>query len=68
MAEPSTNAVPSTGCPANGSSEVGVKIRTVAWASSPPGNTNTVSDRFISRASRCIISSLIPRASVNTAT
>ena len=31
-------------------------------------NTNTVSDRFISRAARCMISSLSPVASVNTAT
>ena len=48
---------------------VGVKIRTrrCAWGSSGL-NTNTVSDRFISRAARCMVSALRPEASVNTAT
>jgi hypothetical protein len=53
------------GCPANGISKLGVKIRTRASARSL-GSTNVVSDRFIWRASACIRASLRPRASVNT--
>ena len=34
---PSTNAVPSTGWPANGSSVAGVKIRSRAWPSASGG-------------------------------
>ena len=69
-AAPRTNAVPSVGCPANGISTVGVKMRMRASASSPSsgGSTNTVSDRLSSRAARCIVSPLSPAASVKTAT
>src|ERR1700681_1691532 len=42
---PRTKAVPTLGCPANGSSSVGVKIRTLAvFAGSLGGNTNVTSE------------------------
>ena len=63
----STNALPSVGCPANGSSVAGVKIRIRASPPAAGGSTNTVSDRFISLATRCILSGDSPPASVNTA-
>ena len=63
-----TNAVPSVGWPANGSSTDGVKIRKRAWPSCSGGRTNVVSERFSSRARRCISSVSRPRASVKTAT
>ena len=63
----STNAVPSVGCPANGSSVAGVKIRIRACPSLSGGSTKTVSERFISRASLCICSVSRPRPSVKTA-
>ena len=59
--------MPSVGCPANGSSTAGVKIRIRACPPDSGGSTKTVSDRFSSRASRCISSSSSPRASVKTA-
>lgn len=51
----SSTAVPTVGCPANGSSTAGVKMRSFrvpasVWA----GSTKTVSDRFNSAAMRCI--------------
>ena len=65
---PSTNAVPSVGCPANGSSVPGVKIRIRTSASSAcGGSTKTVSEKFISFASACIVSGSRSRASVKTA-
>ena len=65
---PSTNAVPSVGWPANGSSTAGVKILMRTSASSfEGGRTNTVSERFVSFASACIVSSSRSRASVKTA-
>ncbi len=64
----STWAVPSVGCPANGSSMRGVKIRTFrVCRESPGGNTNTVSERAISRAMACISAAVSPFASGNTA-
>ena len=63
----STNALPSTGCPANGSSLNGVKIRIRACPPCAAGYTNTVSDKFISRAIACSSFSGMSRASVNTA-
>ena len=51
----STQAVPSVGCPAKGSSCAGVKMRTSARSSSS-ASTNVVSERFISRAMSCICS------------
>ena len=65
---PSTNAVPSTGWPAKGSSVAGVKIRTRAPPRPRRGSTNTVSDRLSSRAARCMSSPLEAGAVVNTAT
>src|SRR3954462_2088269 len=64
---PSTKAVPSVGWPANGTSAVGGKIRMRACPSPSGGSTKTVSDRFVSRARRCISSSPSPRPSVKTA-
>ena len=50
---PSTNAAPSVGCPANGSSAAGVKIRIRTSASSAcGGSTNTVSEKLISLRER----------------
>ena len=63
----STNAVPSTGCPANGSSVRGVKILIRTSPSPSAGSTNTVSEKLISRASACIVCESSSRASVNTA-
>ncbi len=51
-----TNAVPSVGCPANGSSAAGVKIR-IAYRSPPLSVTNVVSENPISFASACIVAS-----------
>ena len=51
---PSRTPVPRTGWPANGSSLVGVKIRMRASPPSRAGSRNTVSERFSSRARRCI--------------
>ena len=53
--ERQTCAVPSVGCPANGISKVGVKIRTRALALLE-GRMNVVSDRLNCRASACIVS------------
>ena len=65
---PSTKAAPSVGCPAKGSSAAGVKMRMRTSAPSAcGGSTKTVSDRFVSRASRCIVSESRSRASVKTA-
>jgi hypothetical protein len=64
---PSTKAAPSTGCPANGSSLPGVKIRIRACPPASARNTNTVSEKLISFASNGSIASGIARASVNTA-
>ena len=61
-----TCAVPSVGWPANGISNVGVKMRTRALARSE-GRTKVVSDRLNCSASACIVASSIPRASSNTA-
>ena len=58
---------PSTGCPAKVSSSAGVKIRTRTSAGCSAGRKNTVSDRFSSRAVRCITSTPRPRPSGNTA-
>src|SRR6267378_6528898 len=63
----STNALPSTGWPANGSSLNGVKIRSRACPPLAAGYTNTVSEKFISRAIGCNSFSGTSRASVNTA-
>src|SRR5262245_29026724 len=63
----STNALPSTGCPANGSSLNGVKIRIRAWPPAAAGYTKTVSEKFISRAIGCRSVSGMRRASVKTA-
>jgi hypothetical protein len=65
-AVPITNAVPRTGCPANGISFAGVKMR---MRTSPPcsgGRTKTVSAKFISLARLCICSAENSRASVKT--
>jgi len=45
--------VPIDGCPANGSSVVGVKIRT-SYDPSPVTTGNVVSDSFISSATACM--------------
>ena len=67
-ARASTNAVPSIGCPANGSSSAGVKIRIRTCPSAGRADRRRPSrERFISRASGCSCSSGISRASVKTA-
>ena len=58
--------MPSVGCPANGSSCAGVKMRMRTCPSPSFGSTNTVSEKFISFASRCISPSGTSRASVKT--
>lgn len=65
---PSAIAVPSNGCPAKGSSFTGVKIRT--WWSPPclGVRTKVLSERFISRAMRCICSPDRSSAPKKTAT
>ncbi len=64
----STKLVPTVGCPAKGSSRVGVKMRTPAASEARvAGTTKTVSERFISRAIFCIVTSSRPEASGNTA-
>ncbi len=63
----STNADPRTGWPAKGSSLAGVKIRMRACPPLSGGKTNTVSERFISRARTCMVSSSTSRPSVKTA-
>lgn len=60
-------AVPRTGCPANGNSLAGVKIRTRASAPAAGGSTNTVSLNPISSASGCRRSSGIAAPSVKIA-
>src|SRR3989442_12690734 len=62
-----TKALPSTGCPANGSSLNGVKIRILACPPLSAGYTKTVSEKFISRAIGCRRCSGTSRASVKTA-
>src|SRR2546428_11257706 len=62
-----TKALPSTGCPANGSSLNGVKIRILACPPLSAGYTKTVSEKFIPRAIGCSRFSGTSRASVNTA-
>ena len=59
--------MPRTGCPANGSSTLGVKIRIRTSPSPSAGSTKTVSENPISSASACIVSASTSRASVNTA-
>jgi len=64
----STNAAPSVGWPANGSSADGVKMRILTSASAVvAGSTKTDSERFVSRASACMSASPRSRASVKTA-
>ena len=64
----STHVVPTVGCPAIGSSRLGVKIltRRAAWADSA-AITNVDSLKFISCASSCISPALSVAASVKTA-
>jgi len=64
----SATATPTVGCPANASSLRGVKMRTEAvWVSVFGDCTKTVSERFSSRAIRCIWSSSSPSAWRTTA-
>ena len=64
----STNAAPSVGWPANGSSAPGVKIRSFrVLAGLSAGNTNTVSERLSSRAIACINLASSPMAEGKTA-
>jgi len=64
----STCAAPRVGCPANGSSTPGVKMRNrQAWPDASAGNTNTVSDMLNSRATRRICAGSSPRPSGKTA-
>ena len=60
--------LPTVGCPAIGISWVGVKmrIRTSVPADSA-GRMNVLSEKFISRAMRCMTPVSIPRPSVKTA-
>ena len=57
----SANVVPMVGCPATGSSFPGVKIRMRTVPLPSAGNTNVVSEKFISCAIRCIRSTGISR-------
>lgn len=61
-------AAPTVGCPAKGNSAPGVKIRSRAvWSGLSGGRTNTVSERFISLAMRCMVSPSRPLESMKTA-
>ena len=62
-----TNAVPTLGCPAKGTSIEGVKIRTLRVCPASGGNTNVLSEKLNSRAICCICRSESPWASGNTA-
>ena len=65
---PSSTAVPTVGCPANGNSAAGVKMRSLArCAEFSGGSTNTVSGRLNSRAIACMASLLKPSGSSTTA-
>jgi hypothetical protein len=46
---------------------LGVQYRTLKSASASPGKTKLVSDKFVSRATACIVASSRPRASSSTA-
>ncbi len=63
----SANAVPTFGCPANGTSRVGVKIRTRASPPASAGRTNVDSEKLNSRATCCIRPGSSPVASGSTA-
>src|SRR5205823_8686699 len=63
-----TQAVPTVGWPAKGSSLNGVKMRTrAACVGSSGGRTKVVSEKFISRAMRCMVSAERSRPSSTTA-
>ena len=66
-ADASTNAVPTFGCPANGISLVGVKIRTRRVPPFSGGSTKVLSEKLNSRVIFCICPSESPRASGRTA-
>ena len=59
----STHAVPRHGCPANGSSDFGVKMRIRTVPPCSGGSTKAVSENPISSASACIVAP-VERASV----
>ena len=60
--------VPIVGWPAIGSSSPGVKIRIRTSVSArSDGNTNVVSEKFISLAIACMVAAANPRPSGNTA-
>ena len=61
------NAVPTFGCPANGNSVVGVKIRTLRVCPASAGSTNVLSEKLNSLAICCICSADRPLASGTTA-
>ena len=63
----STYAVPISGCPANGSSVRGMKIRTRAVPPRSAGSRKTISERLSSRAIACILASSRPEPFVKTA-
>ena len=63
----STNAVPTLGCPANGTSTAGVKIRTRRVLPFSGGKTKEVSAKLNSRAICCIRLSDSPVAAGSTA-
>ena len=63
----STNADPSTGWPANGSSAAGREDADPGIAAARGGSAKTVSERFSSRARRCIVASSNGAPSVKTA-
>ena len=64
----SANVLPIVGCPAIGISFIGVKMRMrMSVSDRSAGRMNVLSEKFISRASRCILAVSSPRASVKTA-
>jgi hypothetical protein len=63
----SANAVPTFGCPANGTSRVGVKMRTRRVCPRSAGRTNVLSAKLNSRVICCICPSVRPAASGSTA-
>src|SRR5262249_55027562 len=63
----STNAVPTFGCPANGTSLAGVKMRTLRVCPTSDGKTNELSEKLNSRAICCICCSERPSAWGRTA-
>ena len=64
----SAKVLPTVGCPAIGISCVGVKMRIrTSVSGDSAGRMNVLSEKFISRVIRCMVTASMPRPSVKTA-